>query len=98
MIGTRYAVRLLLADRLDSLRGRSSALLVVLRLTLCGQVGNFRVPPYYHGLITRARSPVHQGWSKPNLCKQTLTETGKARTAELLPPKDGPCRDHACPE
>jgi hypothetical protein len=91
MIGTRHVVHLLIpADRLGSPLRCSSALLAVLHPTLTGRVGSFHVPPYCHGLITRARSPVHQGWSEPNLWKHTLTELGRRGLQNFSHPRTDP--------
>lgn len=75
------------AGRLGSLPWYSSALLVVLLRTLSGQVGSFHVPPYYHGPITRAGSPVHQGWSVTSLWRQTLTELGRRGLQNIFHPR-----------
>ena len=77
-------------DHPDSLVRCSSAPLVALHLTLSGQVGSFHAPPYCHGPITRARSPVHQGWSEANLWKQTLTKLGRRGLHNFCHPRTDP--------
>lgn len=91
MIGTRHVVHPLLpADRLGSLSRCSFAQLAVLHPTLSGQVGSFHVQPYCHGPMTRARSPVHQGWSERNLWKHTLTELGRRGLQNFCHPRTDP--------
>lgn len=91
MTGTGYVVHLWLpADHLGSLLRHSFAPLVVLRPTRSGQVGSFHVPPCCHGSITRARSPVHLGWSDPNLCQQSLTELERRGLHNFCHPRTDP--------
>lgn len=77
-------------DHPGSLLRYSSAPLVVLLLTLSGQVGSFHVPPCCHGPMTRAGSPVHLGWSDLALWKQTLTELDRRGLQNFCHPRTDP--------